>query len=76
MMSEIRRIGGSVNAVIVQLPERQHPGVVIQYDSLQGLLSLVRDARQQMLANDWDETRDLLTEIEQLISGYASAFEN
>jgi hypothetical protein len=73
-MSEIRRVGGTVNAVIVQLPERQNPGVVIQYDSLQALLGLVRDARRQMLENDWDETRDLLREIEQIVSGYASAF--
>lgn len=74
-MSDIQRIGGTANAVVVQLPERQYPGVVIQYDGLHNLLNLVRDARQQMLANDWDEARDVLAEIDELISGYAAAFE-
>lgn len=74
-MSDIQRLGGTANAVVVQLPERRHPGIVIQYDSLHNLLNLVRDARQQLLANDWDEARDVMAEIEALISGYASAFD-
>ena len=74
-MNDIRRIGGTTNAVIVQLPERQYPGVVIQYDSLHNLLNLVREARKQMLANDRDEARGIIGEIEALIAGYAGAFE-
>jgi hypothetical protein len=74
-MSEIKRIGGTVNAVVVQLPERQHPGVVVQYDNMHNLLNLVRDAKLQMLKNDWDEVRDILDEIDDLVSGYAKALE-
>ncbi len=69
-MSEIKRVGGTSNAVVVQLPERQYPGVVIQYDSMYNLLNLVKDAKQKMLSNDWDEARDILDEIEGLLSGY------
>jgi hypothetical protein len=74
-MSEIKRIGETVNAVVVQLPERKYPGVVVQYDSMHNLLNLVRDAKLQMLKNDWDEVRDILDEIDGLISGYAKALE-
>lgn len=74
-MSVIQRIGGTANAVVVQLPERQFPGVVVQYDSMSNLLSLVKDAKQRMLDNDWDEVRDVLDEIDELVSGYAGAFD-
>lgn len=74
-MSEIKRIGGTANAVVVQLPERQYPGVVVQYDSMNNLLNLVRDAKQRMLDNDWDEVRDVLEEIDELVSGYAKALD-
>jgi hypothetical protein len=74
-MSDIKRIGGTANAVVVQLPERQHPGVVVQFDSMNNLLNLVRDAKQRMLDNDWDEVRDVLDEIDELVSGYAKALD-
>ena len=74
-MSDIKRIGGTANAVVVQLPERQHPGVVVQYDSMNNLLNLVRDAKQRVLNNDWDEVRDVLDEIDELVSGYAKALD-
>jgi hypothetical protein len=73
-VSEIKRVGGTPNAVIVQLPERQFPGIIIQYDSMHNLLGLVKEARDKMSANDWDEVRDLLNEIEQLIESYVEAF--
>lgn len=75
-MSDIKRIGGTTNAVVVQLPERQYPGVVMQYDSLRNLLELVDDAKRRISSNDWDELRDVLGEIEGLILGYAKALED
>ena len=74
-MSDIKRIGGTTNAVVVQLPERQYPGVVIQYDSLRNLLELVDDAKKRISANDLDELRDVLGEIEGLILGYTKVLE-
>ena len=71
----IERIGGTVNAVIVKLPERQDRGVVIQRDSIANLQSLVRDAKERLKANDWDEVSGVLDELDELISGYMSAFE-
>lgn len=73
-MSEIKRVGGASNAVVVQLPERQYPGVVIQYDSMYNLLTLTLDAKQKLSSNDWDEVREVLDEIEGLLSGYLAAF--
>lgn len=74
-MTDIKRIGGTANAVVVQLPERQFPGVVVQCDSMNNLLNLVRDAKQRMLDNDWDEVRDVLDELDELVSAYAKAFD-
>ena len=74
-MSEIKRIGGSTNAVVVKLPERQHCGVVVQADSMQNLLSLTQDAKDRLSANDWDELRDVIAEIHDLLSAYTKALE-
>ena len=73
-MNTIRRVGGTTNAPIVQLPERQHPGVVIQFDSLHNLLNLIRNAGQEVSAKNWEEAGDLLTEIEDIVSGYVRNF--
>lgn len=74
-MTEIRRLGGTTNAVVVQLPERQYPGVVIQRDSLLNLLNLARSVQKQMQKNDWEEAADVVGEIEELLAGYAAIFE-
>ena len=72
-MSEIKRIGGATNAVVVQLPERQYPGVVIQFDSLSNLVGLIRCAKENIALNDWGEVRDVLDELEGLLTGYLEA---
>jgi len=74
-MSDIKRLGGTANAVVVQLPERQYPGVVVQHDNMANLLSLVKDAKQRMLESDWDEARDILSELEDLLSGYTKVLD-
>ena len=73
MSDQIQRLGGSINAVVVQLPERREPGVVVQRDSMLNLLALVSDAKSKLLANDWDEVRDLVDELEEQIKSYADA---
>jgi hypothetical protein len=74
-MTEIRRLGGKTNAVVVQLPERQYPGVVIQQDSLLNLLALIRNAQKQMKKKNWEEATGVVGEIEELLAGYAGMFE-
>lgn len=75
-MSEIRRLGGDTNAVIVQLPERLGPGVVLQHDSLHNLLLLSRDARGRIADGDLEEADGVLGEIDKLISGYLWHFDH
>ena len=75
-MSEIRRIGGgTVNAVVVQLPERNYPGVVIQKDSLGNLVSLVGAAKKALVDGDAEELGDLLGEIGDLLVAYNTVFD-
>ncbi len=72
-MGEIKRLGGWSNSIVVQLPERKYPGVVIQGDSMTNLLRLVEDAKSRMAVGDTDELSDLLDEINGILSGYVAA---
>lgn len=73
-MKEIERLGGTTNAVLVQLPERANPGVVIQRDSMTNLHSLVREARQRTQERDWEQVTDLLVELDDILAGYVGVF--
>jgi hypothetical protein len=72
-MNDIKVLGGGTNAIVVQLPGRRYPGVVIQGDSMTNLLNLVGDAKARMAIGDADELRDLLDEIDGILSGYVAA---
>ena len=68
----IVRISSNINAVVVQLPERAKPGVVIQGDSLQNILSLLEEAKHQLGNGDHSECMAVLAEATQLVDGYSS----
>lgn len=72
--SEIIRIATRANATVVQLPERQYPGIVIQGDSLRNLNSLVQEARSQIGIGRVDECADLLEEVAHLLEGYVYCY--
>lgn len=74
-MSNIKRIGGTTNAVVVQLPERKYPGVVIQYDSIRNIFNLIKEAKRKLEEGDNVELTDILNEIEGLVSGYVKVLE-
>lgn len=74
-MSEIKRLGGCTNAVVVQLPERQNPGVVIQFDSISNLQALVQDAKGCMSCLDYEEAAGILDELDRLLAGYVGVFD-
>jgi hypothetical protein len=63
----IRRLGGDPNAVVVQLEGRQHPGVVIQADSLRNLGLLLSEADTAMVLGQLDQARALINEVRDLI---------
>lgn len=72
-MNSIVRLGGSTNAVVVQLPERQLPGIVIQRDSLRNLSSLVKAALGHIQPGT--EAADTIEEVAQILDGYLLVFE-
>ncbi len=71
---EITRLSSTTNAAVVQLPERNYPGVVIQGDSLQNLNSLVLEARRQLKSGDLAECNEVLEELGQLLEGYLHSY--
>lgn len=74
-MTPIKRIGGSTNAVIVQLPERSSPGVVIQQDTIGNLAALLGDIAAKLAAKDYSEATELVQECTDIVAGFVSAFD-
>ncbi len=73
-VSEITRLSTATNAVIVQLPERKHPGIVVQGDSLQNISSLVQAARSELRAADLKECNEILDELNDILEGYLDSY--
>lgn len=66
----IERLLTVSNAVVVQLPERRHPGVVIQGDSLGNILSLLHGIEEAIESRDLTEAKEQVREILEIIVGY------
>ncbi|MDJ0979115.1 MAG: hypothetical protein QNI87_11360 [Erythrobacter sp.] len=75
-MNNIKRLGGYTNAVLVQLPERQQPGIVIQYDNLNNISSLLNSISVHLEAGDFEEVKGTLEEVQDIITGFKKAFKN
>lgn len=75
-MSEIRRLGGVTNAVIVKLPERTGPSIALQFDSLDNLRSLIREVRDQIENGNLEEATGVIDELDRKMSGYLDVFDN
>jgi hypothetical protein len=73
--SSITRLGSAVNAVVVQLPERRHPGIVIQGDSLHNLANLLSDAIAQLQSSDYEEAAGVVEEVRDIVAGYVAAYD-
>jgi len=72
----IKRLGTKTNAIVVQLEEREYPGVVIQGDSLVNLVNLVREIRSQIEQGDLEEAADVADEVSDLLGGYLQALDD
>lgn len=70
----IKRISTNTNATVVQLPERNKPGVVIQGDSLRNLLMLIEEAERQLKGGNLLECDGVLSELQQIVSGYWACY--
>jgi predicted RNase H-like HicB family nuclease len=61
------------NNWVVRLPNRQHPGVVIQGDSLKILYDLADEIHE--LAGDREELRDVAEELRDQLRGRLEVYE-
>ena len=73
-MDTIKRLGGSTNSVLLQLPERHNPSVALQQDSLQNLRSLVSALDKAHDSADEEEFKGLVEEFWELLDGYLAPF--
>ena len=58
----------------MQLPERKHPGVVVQGDSLANLCSLAQGADEELRRGNTAEAAELLDELRTLLDGYQASY--
>ncbi len=72
---QIQRLSTASNLVVVQLPERAHPGVVLQGDSLRNITGVAKAAVEHLRDGDVDEGLGLAEETANLLEGYLAAFE-
>jgi hypothetical protein len=63
MTTEPKLLSRATNFAVVQLPSRNFPGVVVQGDTLNSLVSSLADMKSQLQAGDYAE---LVEEIEEM----------
>jgi hypothetical protein len=69
-MTEIAKLlSPAVNFAVVQLPHRQYPGVVVQGDTLNGLVSQLGRMQSLLDRNELEELRDEITEMLDQLEG-------
>lgn len=70
----ILRLSATPNAPVVQLPERKHPGVVIQGDSLKNLCKLCEEADEQFKSGNIQEGLEIVQELHEILRGYQTSY--
>jgi hypothetical protein len=71
---EVEAYGQEINAAVLRLPSRRNPGVLIQGDSLQNLLSIVRNVEKALAEGNTAEAGELATEARELLENYDAAY--
>ena len=62
-MTQAEILSNQTNCAVVQLPTRRFPGVVVQGDSLSGLVADLRTASEALGIGDLDEAQGWLAEV-------------
>lgn len=71
---EVEVFGNEVNASVLRLPSRQQPGVLIQADSLQILLSLIQQIELALAENNTEQATELTGEAREILEEYEGAY--
>lgn len=73
--TDIVRLHTASNVVVVQLPERRRPGVVVQGDSLRNMARVASSAAACIREGDVVEGGDLAEELASLLEEYVTRLE-
>jgi hypothetical protein len=76
MTDSAKLLSAPVNFAVVQLPERQYPGVVVQGDTLAGLVSQLARMKALLDAGGVDELAGEIEEMEEQLSGALSFYKS
>jgi len=71
----IEILDNAINAVVVKLPGRKFPGIVIQGDSLSILFSSARELKELCEKNGSEEALDLALDLFNQLSIYIGYYE-
>ncbi len=71
---EVEAYGQEINAAVLRLPSRRHPGVLIQGDSLQNLLSIIRGVEKALTEGNTAEAGELAGEAREVLENYDAAY--
>lgn len=66
MTKTLELLSEPVNFAVVQLPERSYPGVVIQGDTLNGLVGRLEEIGDLVRSNRPEDLDDLVAEVQML----------
>jgi len=67
MTGSVKLLSEPINFAVVQLPERQHPGIVVQGDTLNGLVSQLTRMKEQLKIGDLTELKSELDEMSEIL---------
>lgn len=76
MTDSAKLLSAPVNFAVVQLPERRYPGVVVQGDTLTGLVSQLARMKTLLDAGDVDELAGEIEEMEEQLAGALSFYKS
>jgi hypothetical protein len=76
MTDSAKLLSAPVNFAVVQLPGRQYPGVVVQGDTLAGLVGQLARMKALLDAGDVNELADEIEEMEEQMSGALSFYKS
>jgi hypothetical protein len=76
MSEQVELLSRPVNYAVVQLPERNFPGVVVQGDTLNALVRRLERMSQLLAASELDELAAEIEDMREQLSGAVTHYES
>ncbi|MBO6563450.1 MAG: hypothetical protein JJ956_01800 [Pseudomonadales bacterium] len=75
-MQEFELFSSATNAVVARYPGRNYPGVLIQGDTLRGLLSELQELQEELEAGDLEAVQGIADVLEERFIEFLAHYEN